>query len=193
MTLPTISRRWLKVAGLMSVLAVMAVAVGVVGSNGADAQQQGGFTVTSTLGNFPSSYPKTTGFQISRLTRNGLASNCFFQKAVPLPLLNVGQQHRFDAYTFPNQTQQTSCVTITQSASCAGQVFLVAYRNTFVPSNITLNYLGDSGLSTNNGLAQTFAVAVPPFTNLVIVAHEVTPGTGCSFYQFTISGIPPVQ
>lgn len=191
MAFKRIGGKWLRVAALVSGLGVMAVFAGVIGFDSA-AAQQGGFTVTSSLGNTPASYPKTTGIQTGRLFRDGVASNCFFQKATPT-ILEPATSFVYDQYVFKNQTQQTSCVTITQSASCAGQTFIVAYRNSFNPASPQQNYLGDAGASTASGAARTFAVAVPPFSNLVLVTHEVTSGAGCSFYQIQVSGIPPVQ
>jgi hypothetical protein len=63
-------------------------------------------------------------------------------------------------------------------------LFDAAYRNSFTPVNIAptyglnVNYLGDPGLTQPFGNPSFFQIVVAPFTNVLIVINEITPGNG---------------
>jgi len=105
----------------------------------------------------------------------------------PFPgLIDTAVRHS-DAYTFTNTTGADACVTVELAANCNAQA--VAYLNSFDPTNIANNYLGDAG-SSAVGASVAFSCNVPAGATFIIVVNEVDPNTGCNSYSLTLSGLP---
>jgi autotransporter-associated beta strand protein len=137
-----------------------------------------GMTLTNTL---------TTGSSTmsQRIVRNGIISTCASLKPFPGTL---GGVYNYNAFPFYNSSSN-SCITVTL-ASSTSDIQPAVYLNSFDPSNIANNYLGDSGNSTGSGI-QSFSVNVPPNTNFVVVVNNIgSVGT----YTLNVSGgdCPPI-
>ncbi len=126
--------------------------------------------------------------QDGRMGRNGVASSCLIPKVCPGPI-GAGTNRSYDLYSFTNGPTD-ACVTITLTANCpsaTNPIISTAYLNSFVPSNICTNYLGDPGNSPAPTLA--FSSTVPAGATLLVNVHEINQGAGCSSYTLTVSGL----
>lgn len=133
-------------------------------------------------------YTATTGTQVGRLIRDGLESHCGFNKT--FPGLNDGTNRRFDSYTFPNTSPETSCVTVRLVAPLGINIHVVAYGGTFNPADLSSNsYLGDTGSTST---VRQFSVRLPANTNLVVVVNDVSTGVTADIpYTLEVTGINP--
>ncbi|HKA08599.1 MAG TPA: carboxypeptidase-like regulatory domain-containing protein, partial [Gemmataceae bacterium] len=126
------------------------------------------------------------GLENSRLGRNAIASSCISAKGCPGPFDAVARH--FDTFSFTNTSAAPACLTVTlDQSSCPGNLLAAAYLDSFDPTNICTNYLGDEGASPAVG---SFAVNVPAGHNLIVAIQEVAAaGSLCpTGYSGTISG-----
>jgi autotransporter-associated beta strand protein len=123
--------------------------------------------------------------QIGRLTRNGNVASCNVLK--PFPGLNDSVVRHCDVYTFTNTTGADACVTVELLANCNAQA--IAYLNSFDPTNIANNYIGDAG-SSSAGSSVAFSCNIPAGAKFIIAVNEVDANTGCNSYSLTLSGFP---
>jgi hypothetical protein len=104
--------------------------------------------------------------------------------------------HYYKTYTFTNTAGAPRCYTVTINAALGGpgDIESVAYDQTYDPTNIDTNYLGDSGIS---GLGTTvdkatYSFTVPAGHNFVVVVNttgSTTSGTiASSQFSGTVSG-----
>jgi subtilisin-like proprotein convertase family protein len=121
----------------------------------------------------------------ARVSRNSVVATCAAPKV--FPGVTPGSFH-YDVYTFTNNTADDACVTVQLAASCDLQA--VAYLDTFVPSDVSSNYLADSGFSTvGAGGTLTFSFSVPAGARFQVVVNEIVNNTGCN-YTLSLSGLP---
>jgi hypothetical protein len=147
-------------------------------------------TVNGALGLGSPDYPSTSGQQTpARLFRDGVASTCAAPKPCPGPF-GAGS-FTYDAYTFTNDSGEEQCVTIAYDPDSPANpvgvnAHAIAYLNSFSPTNLCLNYLGDVGSS----LAQPFSVTVPADSSLVVVIAANNPGGvgNGQNYKFSVIG-----
>jgi len=125
--------------------------------------------------------------QTNRLFRSTVPQTC--PATTTCETFADGLQHHYDAYTFTNTTGATQCVTIDTSTACTGNnfIFVAAYLDSFDPSNICNNWIGDSGSSPNP--QQAFSLTIEIGETFVIVVSEVTPDAGCPSYTITMTGL----
>lgn len=138
-------------------------------------------------------FTATTGLQTGRLVRTATDSNsnCGITKAEPgLNAADATVPHRFDAYTFQNNSGSPICVSITLATSVAdaGKLQSAAYAPSFNSNSVRDNYLGD--IAGNGAASRTYSVVVPANTSFVIVVNEVAGGTGAVPYTLTVDGLP---
>jgi len=119
--------------------------------------------------------------QTQRLDRNGTTSSCAAGKLCP-GVTGVGTRH-YDAYTFENG-ESNACISVTLDAEC--ELFSETYLNSYNPTNLCENYLGDPGKSVIGG-PQSYALTVPAGARFVVVVNEVTADSGCG-YTLTVDG-----
>jgi hypothetical protein len=126
--------------------------------------------------------------QTARLGRDGNASGCAAPKGCPGPL-GAGPRE-FQLFTFPNNASATVCLKVDLTAACnpaTNPIMAGGYLDSFDPSNLCLNYLGDPGGSP--GPSNSFSVNVPAGHNLVLNVHEINAGlAGCSAFSGQVSG-----
>jgi hypothetical protein len=148
-------------------------------------------TVNGALGLGSEDWPGASGQQTpARLFRDGLPSACLAAKVCPGPF--GSGSFTYDAYTFTNESGADQCVKILYNpyveskSNCNFNAHAIAYVNSFSPTNLCQNYLGDVGSSDE----LPFTVVVPAGANLVVVIAANNPegvGNGCE-YQFTVRG-----
>jgi PKD repeat protein len=127
--------------------------------------------------------------QIGRLSRDLIGTSCGYAKSFPGVFTATGTRSYHD-HSFTNLSDTPACLDLKFTTPCLGNLFVVAYLGSFDPLDITKNYLSDMGGSTTiNGEVGEFVFTVPAKTNVVIVVHTVTPGTTCSSYTLTASGL----
>jgi hypothetical protein len=128
--------------------------------------------------------------QNARLGRDSNSASCAAPKACPASL-GTGTRG-FDAYTFSNQSDVTTCVTVnvTADASCNGanQIFSAAYLDSYDPQNLCTNYLADEGSSPDLGY-HDYSFEVPAGRTFVVVVDAVSEGGTCSNYNIAVSGL----
>jgi hypothetical protein len=121
-----------------------------------------------------------------RIGRNGVVSSCAFPKNYP-GTQDLLANRRYDAYSFTNSGNATTCVTVNLTSGCGVNIFGVVYLDSFNPANLQQNYLADNGSSFAG--TGTFSFNVPAFRTFVLVVHEVNVGAGCASYSGTVSGL----
>jgi hypothetical protein len=138
----------------------------------------------------------TTGLQMGRLVRTAFNSNssCGITKAQPgINGADSTVPHRYDAYTFQNNSSQPFCVTVTltTSAAHADRLQSAAYAPTFDEAHVSDNYLGDIAGNGPNVGSRTYSFTVPANTTFVVVVNEVNGGAGVGTpYTLTVDGLP---
>jgi hypothetical protein len=131
--------------------------------------------------------------QTDRIGRGGSPSTCSGRAS---PGGGFTGTHYYKTYTFTNTSGAARCYTVTINAALGGpgDIESVAYDQTYDPTNISTNYLGDSGVT---GLGTTVANATYSFTvpaghNFVVVVNttgSATSGTTASSqFSGTVSG-----
>jgi hypothetical protein len=156
------------------------------------------FTVPTCAGGpnqlIPSSQLTTSdSTQTDRIGRDGRPSTCAGKAS---PGGGFTGTHYYKTYTFTNTAGAARCYTVTINAALngPGDIESVAYDQTYDPTNIDTNYLGDSGVS---GLGTTVDTATYSFTvpgghNFVVVVNttgSTTSGTTASSqFSGTVSG-----
>src|SRR3954469_5696262 len=129
----------------------------------------------------------------TRLFRADPPSTCAAPHAYPGPS-GTGPFY-YDTYTYPNTGGQTCITIVVDAMTCIGTPFIYAsaYMNSFDPTNLQTNYLGDIGASPDATTSpKAFSVTLPAGASLVVVVNAVTAGTGgaCTGYSLTITGLP---
>ena len=137
------------------------------------------------LGPYTGVLDGTDAAMAQRLSRTPPPSTC----AVPQPgVVFGGADVRYETFTFFN-SGPAECVTVTYTSLGIGNDYdhLSAYQDSFNPSNLLLNYLGDAGESAGGGPGIVFSFMVAANSPFVIVANSVFDPTGGPF-SFTVSG-----
>jgi len=129
-------------------------------------------------------------FQFSRIFRDAVSSNCNPPKAFPGTFGNAQQNYNIHEFSIANGD---SCVTVNYtSGNCETSALPVAYMNSYDPTNLSLNYLGDTG--TNAAGLASFDFEIPSGNQLLIVVTSVDGPVDCD-YSFTVENYscqPPI-
>jgi hypothetical protein len=112
--------------------------------------------------------------QAGRLVRTNVMSSCNSDKTCP-GVFDSTPRH-YQSFALFNESASASCTTF--SATSSGNLYWVAYFNSFDPNNLCANYAADLGTTAVGG--SSASVIVPAYTTLVLVVHELTPNTGGS-------------
>ena len=127
--------------------------------------------------------------QLDRLGRDGQPSGCG-GKACPGG--GFPGTKRFQTFNFTNNSAAAACFTVTINAALggAGDIESAAYLGTYDPTNLCLNYLGDTGivgLGTTIGSA-AYSFTVPAGAQFVVVVNTTGTITASSQFSGTVSG-----
>jgi hypothetical protein len=130
----------------------------------------------------------------NRVFRNGVAATFATPKVFPGTLGCFGNC-QFRTLTF---TPTSTNVTVTITGGTNGvNVFAAGYVDSFNPASLSTNYLGDAGLSTDNGITNMFQVVVPAGHVFVLVLGNTLPElTGTINYQVdpvVVTSIPTLS
>jgi hypothetical protein len=131
--------------------------------------------------------------QNDRIGRGGRPSTCSGNAS---PGGGFTGTHYFKTYTFNNTSGAARCYTVTINAGLngPGDIESVAYDQTYDPTMISTNYLGDSGIT---GLGTTvdkatYSFTVPAGHNFVVVVNTTGSATNGSIassqFNGTVSG-----
>src|SRR5262249_29219600 len=129
--------------------------------------------------------------QADRLGRDGQPSSC---SGKGCPGGGFPGTKRFQTYNFTNNSASAACFTVTINATIPGptgaDIESAAYVGTYDPTNLCLNYLGDTGIV---GLGTTvpnvsYSFVVPPQSPFVIVVNTTGTVTTTSSFSGTVSG-----
>ena len=138
----------------------------------------------------PSTLTASDLTQADRLGRDGLLSECGGKLC---PGGGFPGTKFYKTYNFTNSGGAPACFTVTINAATGvagvGDIESAAYLNSYDPTNLCLNYLGDSavvGLGTTVGSA-SYSFTVPAQSNFVIVVNT-TGTTTSSQFSGTVSG-----
>lgn len=121
--------------------------------------------------------------QTGRMFRDGNASTCASPKAYPGIFTTSGSIF-YDSYTVNNPTSAPVCATIGLTSGCVTSLYSAAYLGSFNPTSLGTNYLADHGSSFPN--TAFYEATIPANGTIVVVVHEVNPGTGCSNYNLRV-------
>jgi hypothetical protein len=129
--------------------------------------------------------------QADRLGRDGQPSGC---SAKPCPGGGFPGTKRFQTFPFTNNSASDACFTVTINATIPGptgaDIESAAYLGTYDPTNLCLNYLGDTGivgLGTTVG-SGSYSFTVPAGANFVVVVNTTGTVTTTSSFSGTVSG-----
>lgn len=126
-----------------------------------------------------------------RLTRDGNPSVFTTNKAFPGVNGSTSTLYHYDTYSFTNTNAFAEAVFITLSnTSTTENPFSEAYLTYFNPTDISVNYRGDSGNSAV-GFAAPYSITVPANTTFVVIVNEVTANAGVSAYTLSVSTAVP--
>ncbi|MFY9225615.1 MAG: NHL repeat-containing protein, partial [Blastocatellia bacterium] len=139
-------------------------------------------TVSGVLGQGSLDAPFVTGLQSPRLFRSGTPTVCPSKAGSAFS----SGQFVYDAYEFTNGDGMDRCITVNCTIPDTG-IFMATYVDSFNPSNIVQNFLGDRGSSTSG----TFSVTVPAGRTFVMVVSSVAnaPNVSQNTYSFSFTGI----
>lgn len=139
--------------------------------------------------NIPTSSLTTNDLtQGDRLGRDGVPSTCAGKVS---PGGGFAGTKYYKTFTFANTSGNARCFTVTINAGLngAGDIESAAYDQSYNPTNLDLNYLGDTGitgLGTTVGSA-SYSFTVPAQHNFVVVVNT-TGTTTSSQFSGTVSG-----
>jgi hypothetical protein len=129
--------------------------------------------------------------QADRLGRDGQPSGC---SGKACPGGGFPGTKRFQQFEFDNNSAADTCYTVTINATIPGpagaDIESAAYLGTYDPTNLCLNYLGDSGivgLGTTVGSA-SYSFTVPAQAHFVVVVNTTGTVTTTSSFSGTVSG-----
>jgi hypothetical protein len=127
--------------------------------------------------------------QADRLGRDGQPSGC---SGKGCPGGGFPGTKRFKTFNFTNNGGAAACFTVTINAALggAGDIESAAYLGSYDPTNLCLNYLGDSGvvgLGTTVPNA-TYSFTVPAHSAFVVVVNTTGTITASSVFSGTVSG-----
>jgi len=127
--------------------------------------------------------------QTDRIGRDGRPSTCSGKAS---PGGGFTGTHYYKTYTFTNTAGAARCYTVTINAGLngPGDIESVAYDQTYDPTSISTNYLGDTGIS---GLGTTvdqatYSFTVPAGHNFVVVVNTTGSTTAGSIASSQFSG-----
>jgi hypothetical protein len=137
----------------------------------------------------PSMLTASDSTQADRMGRDGQPSSCS-GKGCPGGIGTPGTRF-FKTFSFRNNAVAPACFTVTINAALGGpgDIESAAYLGSYDPTNLCLNYLGDSGIS---GLGTTvpnvqYSFVVPAQSDFVVVVNT-TGTTNSSQFSGTVSG-----
>ncbi|MDQ2808347.1 MAG: S-layer homology domain-containing protein, partial [Chloroflexota bacterium] len=125
----------------------------------------------------------------SYLTVVGPPSSCGVTPVCPA--IGGQQSYHYDSYPVVNVANSPQCYTlVVDSTGCGNsQLQVELYRDSFDPTNLCANYLGDSGGNSIAGQL-TLSVTVPANTTLIVVVEEYLSNTGCAAYTLQVISPP---
>jgi hypothetical protein len=142
-----------------------------------------------------SSIALTDATQSDRMGRDGSPSTCD-GKPCPGGIGTAGTRN-FKTFPFTNTGGAPACFTVTinsapnfPAATGTGDIESAAYLGSYDPTNLCLNYLGDSGvvgLGTSLTTA-SYSFTVPAQSNFVVVVNTTTGTTTSVPFSGTVSG-----
>jgi hypothetical protein len=127
--------------------------------------------------------------QTDRLGRDGQPSEC---SGKACPGGGFPGTKRFQTFEFDNNSASAACfeVTINADTGGAGDIESAAYLDSYDPTNLCQNYLGDTGvvgLGTTLG-STTYSFTVPAQAHFVIVVNTTGTITASSQFSGIVSG-----
>jgi hypothetical protein len=121
--------------------------------------------------------------QTGRMNRFTALSTCAAPTSYPGTFTSSGARF-YDSYTVTNPKNVPVCATIGLTSGCGTTLFSAAYLGSFNPASVSTNYLADHGSSfPTTGF---YEAIIPANGTIVVVVHEVNPGTGCNNYNLRI-------
>jgi len=133
------------------------------------------------LGSFTHTWTTTDPTEPRRINRAGPASDCASAKPFPGPFPGT---NFYATFAFVNNSASPECVTVTYQLDTFS--FLSAYLDSFDPSNLALNYLGDATFSQPG----SFGVTVPAGSEFIIVANGINGIAAVGHrFSFFVSGV----
>jgi hypothetical protein len=140
----------------------------------------------------PSMIVATDQAQTDRMGRDGQPSSCS-GKPCPGGIGTPGTRH-YKTFNFRNDAAAAACFTVTIDAETGvagtGDIESAAYLSSYDPTNLCLNYLGDSGIV---GLGTTvpnvsYSFVVPAQSDFVVVVNTNAGDAISSQFSGTVSG-----
>lgn len=122
--------------------------------------------------------------QSLRLFRDGNPSTCAAPKSFPGTFSGTFSHVVSNAYSNPTGSPVCATVTLATDAACVGDVFATAYLGSFDSTDLSKNYLADSGSSLlGASMSESFEVLVPAYATIVFNFNTAfnDSGDNCTF------------
>jgi hypothetical protein len=127
--------------------------------------------------------------QQDRIGRNGFPSTCSGKAS---PGGGFAGTHWYKTFTFTNTSGAARCYTVTLNAALngPGDIESVAYDQTYDPTMLDANYLGDTGISGLGTTVQqaSYSFTVPAGHNFVVVVNTTGSTTSGTIASSPFSG-----
>lgn len=149
-------------------------------------------SLDATAPTVPAGFVGTTGTQVGRIFRDGIATTCAAPKIQSLFATDPGR--RVDAYLFRTSSASPSyCVTVTLTNTGATDLQPAAYLGTFDGNNILANYAADAGDTagpTSVGTTVSYSFTVPANQLVTLTVNDRNTGVSAAVpYSLSISGL----
>ena len=126
--------------------------------------------------------------QLGRVDRNGVVSTWAAPKSFP-GVINPATNYNYDlvSVTFAPNATQTVFYEISYENVNSVSPFSVAYQNSFDPTSLSTNYLGDAGGSALPLTSISYQVVVLTGDQLILHSGTTAPLTSPEDYNFTVT------
>ncbi len=133
-------------------------------------------------------WPTLHGTQNTRLFRDGTPSDCDVKA---FPGTSGTGTRTYDAFTFSNEACADVCVTATLTPACSTYLVGAVYLDSYDPTNLETNFIGDPGTSPAPDAPVTFQFTIPLHQKAVVVVTMATSTDTCpEGYTLTLSDVP---
>lgn len=128
-----------------------------------------------------------------RLYRDANPSVFTINKPYPGLSGSSSSLYHYDTYSFTNTNAFAEAVFITLSTTSTVNydVFSEAYLTYFNPTDISVNYRGDAGVSPLAASPSPYSITVPANTTFVVIVNELSPNAGSAGYTLSVSTAVP--
>ena len=146
------------------------------------------YITVPSLGSDSPDWPTLHGTQTTRLYRDGIPSGCEVKEC---PGSSSTGSRTYDAFVFSNNGCRDVCITATLSPFCANYLVASTYLDSYDPTDICTNFIGDPGFSPAQSEYVQWQFTIPLHHKAIVVITMATSGQTCpEGYTLDLMGVP---